>query len=246
MKKMLLAGTALLTLVSGSAMAADLSRPAPAPAPVYTKAPMMAPFSWTGFYIGGDGGYGFGTSSGTVTGGVPAGTAAYSFNPTGPIAGGFIGGNYQIGQLVLGAEADWQWANLTGSGSAAGTGGLPASVTASTTVKDYGSARGRIGYAVDHWLIFGTAGWAWGAWSTAYGPTGGAVVATSSANSNTGWTAGGGLEYAFTSYLLGRVEYRYTNLGTVAFTSPTVSDTGNKVVISDVRAGLAFKFGGGY
>ena len=58
MKKMLLTGTALLVIASGSAMAADLSRPS-APAPVYTKAPMMAPFSWTGFYVGGDVGYGY-------------------------------------------------------------------------------------------------------------------------------------------------------------------------------------------
>src|SRR5260370_7555813 len=56
MKKVLLTGTALLTLVSTSAMAADL-RPARGPAPVYTKAPMMAPaFSWTGCYIGGNAG----------------------------------------------------------------------------------------------------------------------------------------------------------------------------------------------
>jgi outer membrane immunogenic protein len=58
MKNLLLTGTALLTLVSGSAMAADLSRPS-APAPVYTKAPMIAPFSWTGIYVGGDVGYGY-------------------------------------------------------------------------------------------------------------------------------------------------------------------------------------------
>jgi hypothetical protein len=64
MKKMLLASTAILTLVSGSAMAADMT-PAPAPAPVYSKAPMAPTFTWTGFYIGGDGGYGFATSSGT-------------------------------------------------------------------------------------------------------------------------------------------------------------------------------------
>src|SRR6516162_2915113 len=53
MKNLFLTGTALLTLVSGSAMAADLGRPAPAP--VYTKAPPPVPvFTWTGFYIGGN------------------------------------------------------------------------------------------------------------------------------------------------------------------------------------------------
>ena len=57
MKNILLSGIALLTIASGSAMAADLSRPAPAQ--VYSKAPMVAPFSWTGFYIAGDAGYGY-------------------------------------------------------------------------------------------------------------------------------------------------------------------------------------------
>jgi outer membrane immunogenic protein len=63
-----------------------------------------------------------------------------------------------------------------------------------------------------------------------------------------GWTAGAGIEYAFPSNLLGRVEYRYTGLGTVTFvdTVNNSSDLGNKVTISDIRAGLAFKFGGSY
>jgi outer membrane immunogenic protein len=245
MKKMLLTGTALLTIASGSAMAADLSRPSAAPAPVYTKAPMMAPFSWTGFYVGGDGGYGYATSSGTVaSAGGGLASVPYSFNVNGPIAGGFVGGNYQMGQYVFGGEADWQWANLTGnSGAIPGFGGA---ATVSTTVKSYGSARGRLGFAVDHWLFFGTAGWAWGTWSTSYGPSGGAVSATNSANSAKGWTAGAGIEYAFTNNLLGRVEYRYTDLGSASFSSPTVIELGNKVTINDIRVGLAFKFGGMY
>ncbi len=59
---------------------------------------------------------------------------------------------------------------------------------------------------------------------------------------------GAGLEYAFTNNFLGRVEYRYTNLGTISYVDPVTasSDIGNKLVINDIRAGLAFKFGGGY
>jgi outer membrane immunogenic protein len=242
MHKMLLAGAALLMLVSGSAMAADMT---PAPAPVYSKVPMAPLFSWTGFYVGGDGGYGFATSAGTLVTLFPS-SVPYSFNVNGPIAGGFVGGNYQMGSYVFGAEADWQWANLTGnSGSVAGGGGP---FMMSSTVKSYGSARGRLGFAVDHWLFFGTAGWAWGTWSTSYGPAVGAPVFTNNASSNKGWTAGAGIEYAFTNYLLGRVEYRYTNLGTVTAVDPVTgaSELGNKLTISDIRAGLAFKFGGGY
>ena len=125
----------------------------------------------------------------------------YSFNVHGPIAGGFVGGNYQMGAFVVGAEADWQWANQTGtSGSVAGVGGP---FTIASTVKSYGSARGRLGFAVDHWLFFGTAGWAWGTWSTSYAVTGAAPFFTNSASSNKGWTAGAGVEYAFTNYLIG-------------------------------------------
>ncbi|HEY4406033.1 MAG TPA: outer membrane beta-barrel protein [Xanthobacteraceae bacterium] len=244
MKKNLLAGSALLALVSGSAMAADLSRPAPAP--VYSKAPMIAPFSWTGFYIGGDGGYAYAKSSGTAANSIGLFPVPYSFNVNGPIAGGFIGGNYQMGLFVIGAEADWQWANLTGnSGVIAAVGGP---YTFATTVKSYGSARGRVGYAVDHWLFFGTAGWAWGTWSTSYAFSGLAPFSTDSAKSAKGWTAGAGIEYAFTDNLLGRMEYRYTDLGTATYvdTVNNSSDLGNKVTINDIRVGLAFKFGGGY
>jgi outer membrane immunogenic protein len=216
------------------------------PAPVYSKAPMVAPFSWTGFYIGGDGGYGYATSSGALATAAGLFPAAYSFNVHGPLAGGFVGGNYQIGMLVVGAEADWQWANLSGiSGAVAGVGGP---FILSTQVKSYGSARGRLGYAVDHWLLFATAGWAWGTWSTSYGVTGAAPFFTNSATSHAGWTAGAGIEYAFTNYLLGRVEYRYTDLGKVSYVDApsNSSELGNKVTINDIRAGLAFKFGGGY
>jgi outer membrane immunogenic protein len=202
---------------------------------------MVPAFSWTGFYVGGDAGYGYAISSGTLAtfGGVAQQT--YSFNVHGPIAGGFVGGNYQMGALVLGAEADWQWANLTGNRPVAG--GVFGPLTMATTVKSYGSARGRLGYAVERWLIFGTAGWAWGTWSTSYGG-----LFTNSATSHVGWTAGAGVEYAFTNFLLGRLEYRYTNLGTVTFAdAPSgTSEPGNKVTISDIRGGLAFKFGGGY
>jgi opacity protein-like surface antigen len=59
MKRMFLAGVALLTAVSGSAMAADMST---GPAPVLTKASPIGPASWTSCYIGGEGGYAYGQS----------------------------------------------------------------------------------------------------------------------------------------------------------------------------------------
>jgi outer membrane immunogenic protein len=168
---------------------------------------------------------------------------------TGPFAGAFIGGNYQFNRFVVGAESDWQGANLIGNsqkneplGAAGVFPGGP--FTISTTVKDYASVRGRLGIAFDRFLLFGTGGWAWGNPSTAYAVTGAAPFVTNGGNAY-GWTAGIGLEYALTDNVLGRVEYRYTNLATSGFVNVPIdsADTANRVPICDLRAGIAYKFG---
>src|SRR5215475_6827701 len=103
MKKQLLVGAALLAAVSGTATAADLSRPAPAPAPVYTKAPPIPQFTWTGFYIGGNIGGAWNSSSWTDT--LDPGVTFGNNNNNGVfIGGGQAGFNYQISSLVLGVE----------------------------------------------------------------------------------------------------------------------------------------------
>ncbi len=100
MKKVLLA--ALMAGVASSAMAADLpTRKAP-PAPQVYAAPPV--FSWTGFYVGVNGGWGGGSSGGDFG------------SPTGGLVGGTVGYNYQVGQFVAGLEGDWDWADLNKSG----------------------------------------------------------------------------------------------------------------------------------
>jgi outer membrane immunogenic protein len=166
---------------------------------------------------------------------------------TGPFAGTFVGGNYQFNRLVLGIEGDWQWSNLTGNNQSlaplSATGALPAGpFTVSTTTKDYGSIRGRLGVAFDRFLLFGTAGWAVGNPSTAFALTGAAPFITTG-GSSTGWTAGAGVEYAITNTILGRIEYRYTNLEGLGFmNAPTDSaDAGTRAPISDFRVGIAYR-----
>ncbi len=119
----------------------------PAPTLVHQARPASGTYNWTGVYAGIDGGYGWETSSGTLStaGGVPL--APYGYGAAGSFAGAFVGGNYQFSQFVIGAEADRQWSNLIGNsqaGSALGTAGaLPAGpFTIDTKVKDYGSVRG--------------------------------------------------------------------------------------------------------
>src|SRR6185437_9888119 len=98
MKKLLLAGVGLLALGITSASAADVARrrAAPPPAPVYTPV-----FSWTGFYAGINGGYGWGGNTS-----FSAPFPSSSFDTSGGLVGGTLGYNYQMNQLVFGVEGD--------------------------------------------------------------------------------------------------------------------------------------------
>jgi outer membrane immunogenic protein len=240
MKRSILSGLA----ISGLLIVAPLSVAGAADMPV--KAPpasVVAPaISWTGFYIGGDVGYGWGRSTGVLNDGFfNTAPVPYSADPTGVIGGGFAGYNYQINQLVVGVEADWQDANLSGSGSGTCCGGL--SYTMNTKVPNYGSVRGRLGFVQGRWLVFATGGWAWGDAQTSYASTGFAPFHTNKFDGS-GGTAGAGVEYAITNNWLARVEYRYTDLGSHSFEIPAAcgcGENGNRISINDIRLGLAYK-----
>jgi opacity protein-like surface antigen len=228
-------------------------------APLY-KAQPRAPgtYDWTGVYGGFDGGYGWAASSGIVTDATGNPLDPYNLTARGMFAGALVGGNYQFNHFVVGAEADYQWGELTANSQADSSFTAPAGTfpggpfTISTTIKEFGSVRGRLGYAFDRFLIYGTGGWAWGNATTGYALLGQTPFGVSGASTGifvsngdrSGWTVGAGLDYAFTKNVFGRIEYRYTDLGTTSFLSvPTDSgEAGNKVTISDIRAGIAYKF----
>src|SRR5918998_905588 len=128
----LLAATAITTLAVSAASAADLPIRSAPPAPVFSAVPV---FTWTGFYVGVNAGYGWQDNNdnsvfvpaGTIPG-AGAGTIVYGDdNGDGFVGGGQIGYNYQIGSFVLGLEADLQWADLGGNN---GTALVPAAFTA--------------------------------------------------------------------------------------------------------------------
>jgi outer membrane immunogenic protein len=226
MKRAFLALISLAAL-TGMAAAADLP-PRPAPAPYY-KAPVMAPiYNWTGFYIGINGGGGFGRSAWDPTGG---------FNTSGGLVGGTIGYNYQAGQAVFGLEGDIDWANINGTS----TSGLcsPAGFSCTTKNTWLSTVRGRAGFAADRILFYGTAGGAFGEIQES-----GAGLTSNNFN-RFGWTAGAGLEGALTDNLTARIEYLYVDLGSGSCTLVCFGTTTNvSFKTSLVRAGLDFKFGG--
>lgn len=216
MKKYLLASVAALGLVAaGAASAADLpSRKGPIAAPVY----MPPAFTWTGFYVGANAGYGWGN--------VNANGFANVGDLDGFVGGGQIGYNYQMGQFVLGLEADLQAADLS-SGNNLGL------VRVKTDY--FGTVRARVGVAFDRFMPYITGGWAYGNVKTSI-----PALAFSSDRSHTGgYAVGGGLEYAITNNLIAGVEYLYVDLG-----EKSILNTGTKVGtdFSVVRARLSYKF----
>ena len=173
MKRVFLSGVALAALM-GSASAADLPRRPPIAAPI--AVPLA--YNWTGFYAGINGGGGWGTSS----------MDPIDLKPQGGVFGGQAGYNWQSGQFVWGAETDIQWSGIEASGTCRG--GL------SCEVKNewFGTVRGRLGYAGwDRWLVYGTGGFAYG------DVTADVTNFRGVNNTGTGWTAGGGIEYAIPS-----------------------------------------------
>lgn len=219
MKKYLLASVAALGIVAaGAAAAADLpSRKGPVVAPVYVPA-----FTWTGFYVGGNAGYGWGNVN---AGNVFNGRTVSIGDMDGFVGGGQVGYNYQMGQFVLGLEADVQGADLS-----TGTNGFGDSVSTDF----YGTVRARVGVAFDRFMPYVTGGWAYGNVKTTIGGLG------STDKSHTGgYALGAGLEYAVTNNIIAGVEYMYVDLG-----EKSVLNTGVKIGndFSVVRARLSYKF----
>jgi len=219
MKRFTLAACAglLAAAMALPSFAADMSRPA-------FKAPSSAaPWNWTGFYVGINGGYGFGKSNWTNV----AGTTG-DFNVRGALAGGTIGYNLQTGMWVWGLEGDVDASWIKGT---------DATICCETKDEWLATARGRIGYAFDRWLPFLTGGAAFG--DVKMTPVG----FPAETSTKIGWTAGGGLEYAFQGAWSAKVEYLYVDLGKASCdvaTCGVATDVTFKTSI--VRGGINYHF----
>jgi outer membrane immunogenic protein len=249
MKKLLLGSAAVAALfAAGPGMAADLK---PAPAPVYTKAPMMAPlYDWTGFYIGGRGVYSW-THTDSTTTDIPTGVA---FAPTSEDrsaahGGGQIGFDYMTSsRIVFGVVADV----ISGSSNTTTTSNAAGTLVSTGKTNESGSVRGRVGYAFDTLLLYGTGGWAWSNGSSTRTQVVGTVnLATPGtvetvSTSHSGWTAGAGLDYAFAPNWDVFAEYRYTNFQALSVTHPLAArSTNSTTTANSIAAGLNYRFNWG-
>jgi outer membrane immunogenic protein len=195
MKRFILGCVGLLALAGavGSAAAADYPPPYRPAQPQPYAAPYYAPaYSWTGFYLGINGGGGWGQTQWDGVG---------TWDLSGGLIGGTIGYNWQFNQLVLGAEGDIDWSGIKGTSTTL------CPVGCETRNKWLVTVRGRLGYAFDRFLPYVTGGIAAGD-ITATPP-----VLPGGNASNAGWTVGVGLEAGIVSNVSVKAEYLYVDLG---------------------------------
>ena len=233
MKTLLKAAVAAIALFSaGASLAADLRGRG-----VLPPAPELPTFyNWTGLYLGGQVGYSWGSdraSEFASVGRVPLGRS-FDYSPSSFIGGVHAGFNYQIGSVVLGVEGDIEAINGRDQRS-----GL------FRVEQDWqGSVRARLGYSLDRIMIYATGGVAFTKLEYAYvSPLAGLTETINS--SRTGWTVGGGVDYALTDNVILGIDYRYTDygrfdhIGAGAYLGRTVE---HEPSAHAVRASLAYKF----
>ena len=293
MKKLLL-GTVALAALGVPAIAADLGvRPVARPIVAYTNWTGCHIGGMVGIESGRSDGYTTnGASAITFVGPtaatpprvatIAAGQPLFGgFNMQGFNGGGYGGCDYQVSNWVFGVEGDWSSVNKSGQSGPGVTTfttnlfpvGIFPGTNGEAQERWYATVRGRLGYAVDKWLFFVSGGAAWARIDSSIFGTGGPVAGLGGpvptffelqTDTRTGWTIGGGFDYAITNASLMpgwsvRVEYLYMDFRNyTTFTSPTtsgvitgppglvtsfVTNLDTKLTNNVVRVGFAYKFG---
>jgi outer membrane immunogenic protein len=234
MKKYLLGSAALVVLAAVTpASAADMGMRMPYKAPP----PVVAVWNWTGFYIGANGGYGWGDSKWSL---LPGGLNEGTHHPNGGTIGGQIGYNWQFGSFVVGLEAQGNWADFNGSNVSL----VAPLATNRTNIDAFGLFTGKVGYAFNNVLVYATGGAA--VQSVDYRWSSLGVTRGTADETRWGATVGAGLEYAFTPNWSAGVQYNHMFMGRkdVAF-GPLPNATDRIRLDTDVFTGrINYRFGG--
>src|SRR5262249_26871230 len=240
--------------ISGSALAADLP-PSPSPRAPAAYVPAVLPvYSWAGLYVGINGGWGWGNAKFTAN---AVGSGCFNAVPqpvpcfpgttgtrsdNGGVVGGTLGVNFQASAFVFGIEGDWDYSAInTGTTSSICT----FSGQCQTGNNWLATVRGRAGYAADRVLLYLTGGGAFANVQTTFN-------GVKTTHTQSGWTRGGGIEWAFADNWTAKVEYLYVNLGNGSVNCTNAICTGFSggpaipvsVTLTEnlIRAGMNFKF----
>ncbi|AXK80082.1 porin family protein [Pseudolabrys taiwanensis] len=203
-----------------AASAADLPRREAMPA----KAPMYAPlYNWTGLYVGVNLGGGWSDANSNFG------------KASGVVGGGQIGYNWQAAgsPFVLGLEADIQGTSIKNSADLGG------GITGDAKVPAFGTVRARLGYAWDRFMVYGTGGFAYSDTKVSLTGPGGSI---SSDKWGSGWTVGGGVEWAFAGPWSVKAEYLYVNAKSVDLNFGGVNVSTGDYHYNVARLGLNYRF----
>lgn len=229
-------------LLTGAPLALSLGAAPALGADLPVKAlPVAAPFSWTGWYIGANAGFGIGQGYGTYT----SGSTFEAFNaiPAGGLGGGQFGFNYQIGNsFVIGAETDIQGAGISDNRTC-----LARCIPTSFALIDqklnwFGTTRARVGLATGPVLSYVTGGAAYGGIETSLSAPAGSLTTSTT---KTGWTWGTGVEAALGANWTAKAEYLYIDFGSAGVASAATGALGVKNQEQIFRGGLNYRFGPG-
>lgn len=245
--------TALMALapfgvvLNGPLFAADLSANLP-----FLKTPPTMAYSWTGFYVGVNLGYGVGQGDGSISyggaGGVTPGLYALNAQPSGVLGGAQAGYNVQFGNIVLGAETDIQGTSMRDQQTCVLT-CLPGNAAPlDQQLNWFGTTRARAGWASGPVMTYITGGLAYGQSDVtlkANTNIGNGIAEVSSTRA--GWTWGTGVEAAIDAYWTAKAEWLYVDLGSSSGATtiagvPVGFTTKNQEQI--FRAGVNYRFGG--
>jgi outer membrane immunogenic protein len=248
-KHLFVPAAALAVIMAGPALAADM--------PLEAAAPFAARFNWTSCYLGGHIGGGFAHKNITdpvqlvqdsfLGPGSTDGITTVSPAPRGVVIGGQIGCDYQFApSWVVGIEGAASGSTMKGSTIVGLPLGNPDTALVEAKTDFLTSVTARVGYAFDNVLLYAKAGGALaGDRYDVSGSFAGTPFGFVGLENRIGWTAGGGVEWAFSQHWSASVEYDYYQFGhrVIAMSDPTNVFLGNVDVrqnIQVVKAGLNF------
>lgn len=191
-------------------------------------------YDWSGIYAGVQGGYGFGDNHWAER---STGAKSLDDGLEGIVGGVTLGANFQMdNNIVLGIEGDGSFSDQ--HSNAQSNPPFSCGVGCETDVDWFGTVRGRVGWAMGSTMPYLTGGIAFGEASVSN-----AIITTANNKDTlTGWTAGAGVEHAFTDHLSGKIEYLYTDLGKLDTGPGCAVSCYTDVNFSVVRVGLNFNF----